>query len=110
MGAEIFNQDSGPCRIITVNPHGMLDPVEVKMSRITLIGNEIFVPAIVVDMDERLVAMAAANDGVQSAYADGMLWVPADWAEKQLPQTGDLVALFREYVEMFRRLLDGAKS
>ena len=110
MLAELFCQKGGTCQIISVNPRGELTPDEARMGIIAVIEGEIFVPSLLVDPDKSLVALAARIDGVRSAYADGDLWVPADWVEKQLPQSGDLIVLFREYVGMFRKLLAVEKS
>ena len=110
MLTELFCQEGGTCKIICVNPGGELTPDEARVGRMALIEGEIFVPSLLVDPDKSLVTLAARIDGVRSVYADGDLWVPADWVEKQLSSTGDLIVLFREYVGMVRKLLAVEKS
>jgi hypothetical protein len=106
MLTDIYTCYGGACRIINIKPLTTSTPLEAKINRIVLFRDEIFVPGIMVNADESIVALAVLLDGVRSVYADNMLWVPADWVEEILPQTGETIALIRCYAEKVKERMN----
>ena len=80
-------------RILTFQGSEQLPPHLQQLSRVMILGEEIFLPSKIILPDDGIMLLTAVLHGGRYVHAVKNLWVQAEWAEKMFPKHCDLIAL-----------------